>query len=128
MKRLEWTETKHGWRSDPYQIELVAPGFWVLTRRPDHSRWPSVLASGRSMKGLRKWATRFEARKQGRRRLISYLAWLLAAIVLATAARSTPALLFPAVVGVLMLALRVIGFWVGMATDRGWNRMADIYQ
>lgn len=128
MKRPEWIETRHGWRWDPYQIELLAPGFWVLTRRLDYSRWASVIASGGSLKAMRRRAWRFETTRWNRRRLLSYLAWLLASVAASFAVRGNQILLIPAGVGVFVLTLRTVGLWVGTATGRGWNRLADTYQ
>lgn len=128
MKRLEWKQTENGWNCDPYQIELLAPGFWILSRRPNQSRWPDVVASGSSLRSLKKRASRLETKRQGRLRLLSYLAWLLAVVFLAVATRAIPALVVPSLVLVFLFALRVIGFLVGVTTGRGWNRLADTYQ
>lgn len=128
MKRLEWIQTEHSWRCDPYHIELLAPGFWVLSRHTDHSPGSYVIASGSSLKGLKKRAWRFEARRQGRRRLVSCLASLAASLILATSVRGVQTLLVMAMVVVFLLTVRTVGLWVGMTTGRGWNRLADTYQ
>ncbi|MGA7272744.1 MAG: hypothetical protein WB239_16855 [Acidimicrobiia bacterium] len=128
MKRLQWMQTEHGWRCDAYQIELLAPGFWVLSQHSGRSPWPEVIASGGSLKGLKRRAWRLEARLRGRRRLVSYLAWLAASVILAAAVHGIQTLFVMAIVVVFLLTLRVIGFWVGLTTGRGWNRLADTYQ
>jgi len=135
MSRLAWIETLDGWISGRYQIELIAPRLWVLSRRPKNigdtmEPVPAVVVrTAGSLRELKYLAEETERRRLGRRRLLGHLG---AAIALATAAVVGWAmewdLTIPALVAVFAVALRTLVMWVDHATGSAWSVVSQNYQ
>ena len=135
MHHLTWSETLNGWMSGRYQIELAAPRLWVLSRRPkttDDTTRPlpaKLVGTAGSLRELKHLAGEIERRRRGRRRLLTHL---LAAIVLTTVTFFGSAhgwdLTIPALVAVLVIALRTLVMWVDHVTGSAWSVVSDNYQ
>jgi len=134
MSRLAWTETLDGWMSGRYQIELAAPGLWVLSRRPkstnDSGLFPAlVVRTAGSLRELKHLADELERRRLRGRRLLGHL---VATILVITAAAIGSSLgwdlTIPALVAVFAIALRTFVIWVDQATGSAWSVVSDNYQ
>lgn len=134
MGRLVWTETLDGWHSDRYTIELAAPRLWVLSRRPKRGQdspihsW-SVIGTAGSLRELKAAAAELERRRDRRRVLLIHLAIVVPLSGLAvTAAALDWALLIPAVIAVVALALRALVLWIDSVTGSAWSVLSQHYQ
>jgi hypothetical protein len=133
MSRLVWNETLDGWFGGDYQIELVAPQLWVLTRRNEgHRRHPGselVRTSG-SLRQLKQLAGELERRRSVRRRLVAHLSATIALVVLIAvgSAFGMAALALPALAALFVAGLRTLVIWVEEATGGAWSVVSQGYQ
>jgi hypothetical protein len=133
MSRLVWNETLDGWFGGDYQIELVAPQLWVLTRRKEaHHRHPGselVRTSG-SLSQLKQHAEELERRRSVRRRLIAHLSATISLIVIIAvgSAFGMAALALPALAALFVAGLRTLVIWVEEITGGAWSVLSQGYQ
>jgi hypothetical protein len=134
MGRPIWTETRDGWQSGRYLIELAAPQLWVLSRRPKRDgsapidSW-QVIRTGGSLRALKRAAAELERRRERRRGLIIHVVIMLVmAGIAAAAAMLDWALAIPAVIGVFAIALKTLVVWVETATGNAWSVLSEHYQ
>lgn len=134
MSRLVWTETRDGWQSGRFLIELAAPQLWVLSRRPKRGdaapidTWEVVRTAG-SLRQLKSAATELERRRNRRRGLFLHVAAMLALAVVASIAYVLESVLVvPAMVGVLALFLRTLVVWIETTTGNAWSVISQHYQ
>jgi hypothetical protein len=134
MSRLVWTETRDGWQSGRYLIELAAPQLWVLSRRPKRgddapmNYWEVVRTAG-SLRQLKSAASEMERHRNRRRGLLIHAAAMLILAVVAIAAYVLDSVLVvPAVVGVFALFLRTLVIWIEAATGNAWSVISQHYQ
>lgn len=79
MSRLTWTENDHGWRAEPYEIELAAPQLWVCTRRLRSGKVKVEMTSG-SLSALKTSIDKCHRRRRSRRRSLICLSVFLLSI------------------------------------------------
>jgi len=134
MGRPVWTETRDGWQSGRYLIELAAPQLWVLSRRPKRDEgapidtWQVIRTAG-SLRALERAAAELDRRRERRRGLIIHLVIILVmAGIAATAAMLDSALAIPAVIVVFAIALKTLVVWVETATGNAWSVLSEHYQ
>jgi hypothetical protein len=134
MGRLVWTETRDGWQSGRYLIELAAPQLWVLSRRPKRGEaapintWELVRTAG-SLRQLKGAATEMERRRCRRRGLFLHVVAMLGlAVVAGIAYVLDSVLVVPAMVGVLALFLRALVVWIETRTGNAWAVISQHYQ
>ncbi|HSJ84025.1 MAG TPA: hypothetical protein VLA91_09440 [Acidimicrobiia bacterium] len=134
MSRLVWTETRDGWQSGRYLIELAAPQLWVLSRRPKRGDdapmdyWEVVRTAG-SLRQLKSVASEMERHRNRRRGLLIHVAAMLFLAVVAIAAYLLDwVLVVPAVAGVFALFLRTLVIWIEAATGNAWSVISEHYQ
>ena len=134
MSRLVWTESRNGWQSGRYRIELAAPQLWVLSRRPRRDDGgllskSQVVRTAGSLRHLKRAAAELERRRERHRRLLTHLAMAIALIgVAVTSDLLGWGLVIPAVVGVFAISLRILVIWVEGATGSAWAVLSDHYQ
>ena len=134
MGRLVWTETRSGWRSGRYRIELAAPQLWVLSSLSKHNDGAAidacrVLRTGGSLREMKRAAGELEWRAERRRRMTIQLAVTVFLVGLAVVSGMMGwALVFPAVVSAFAVALRTLVMWVEGATGSAWAVLSDHYQ
>ncbi|HEY4606654.1 MAG TPA: hypothetical protein VIH55_03315 [Acidimicrobiia bacterium] len=134
MSRLTWIETFDGWMSGRYQIELAAPGLWVLSRRPRRDSGPGpcrarVARTAGSLRELKHAAEDMEKARLRRRRLLTHLA-ITAILVMVTLIGSASGwdLTVPALVAIFAIMLRTVVVWIETATGSPWSVISDNYQ
>jgi len=134
MSRLVWTETRDGWQSGRYLIELAAPQLWVLSRRPKRgddapmNNWEVVRTAG-SLRQLKSAASEMERHRNRRRGLLIHVAAMILLAVVAIAAYVLDwVLVVPALVGVFALFLRTLVIWIETATGNAWSVISQHYQ
>ena len=134
MGRLVWTETRDGWSSGRYRIELAAPQLWVLSLLPKHVDAAPinacrVLRTGGSLRELKRLAGEMEWRADRRRRMATHL--VVTALLVGIAVLSGAlgwALVFPVAVAAFAVALRTLVMWVEGVTGSAWAVLSDHYQ
>lgn len=134
MSRLVWTETRDGWQSGRYLIELAAPQLWVLSRRPKRDEgapmntWQVVRTAG-SLREMKRAAAVLERSRVRRRDLLIHLAIMVTlAGVAVTAAMFGSGLVVPAVIGAFAISLRTLVIWVETVTGNAWSVLSEHYQ
>lgn len=134
MARLSWIQTREGWRSGRYQIELAAPHLWVLSRVPRRGSLSpiepvTVLRTGGSLRELKHAADALEARRVKARRLLIHLASVavLAGIAVAVPDIDSPWFIL-SVAALFTVTLRTVVVWIDMVTGSAWARLSDVYQ
>lgn len=134
MGRLVWTETRDGWQSGQYLIELAAPRLWVLSQRPKHDDGGVIMAcrvirTGGSLREMKRVAAELEHRLERRRRIQIHLAITVAfASVAVLSALLGWGIAIPAVVVMFAIALRTLVMWVEGATGSAWSVLSEHYQ
>jgi hypothetical protein len=135
MSHLKWSELSDGWQSGRYQIELIAPHLWVLSRRDPPSRIPieatpaKIETTAGSLSALKVNADEIQRRRRIRGRLRVRLTILLLAVLVlvgssATSSRWAPLLI---IVSSAVIFLAVLGVVDGL-TKRSWDAIGDSYQ
>ena len=134
MSRLVWTETRDGWQSGRYLIELAAPQLWVLSRRPKRgddapmNYWEVVRTAG-SLRQLKSAASELERHRSRRRGLLIHVAAMVILAVVAVAAYVLDSVLVvPALVAVFALFLRTLVIAIETATGNAWSVISQHYQ
>jgi hypothetical protein len=131
MHRLQWTRRETGWRAGRYSIELLAPGFWVLSRY-DPSRDPSrveILASSGSRSVLVGTAAHLEHRRRRRRRVAAWsgvLVFTIAGLVVAYLASVEWA--GAVLIGCSTLAVYASIRVMDALVDHSWESIKSAYQ
>jgi len=131
MDQLQWTRRETGWRAGRYRIELLAPGFWVLSRLHPSRDEPhiEILESSGYRSALVATATELEKKRVRRRK-----AGLWAAVVGASFAALIAAYLAalpwtPAVVvGSSCLAVFASIQVMNGVVERSWESIKNDYQ
>ncbi len=128
MSRLTWIEGDHGWRAEPYEIELAAPELWVGTRRLRNGRVRVEMTSG-SLKALKSGIEKRETRRRNLRQALVYLAaFSLAAIAVAVAAAIGSALAPAVIVIFSCVGLIAVIKAVDCFVERSWESLRLHYQ
>ena len=132
MMPLEWTKRPGGWQSGPYDIELLAPGIWILSSRAQASRPTERHSFGRiestdsSLRALQAKARQVERRRIRRRRVKQRAAvLLLALLVLGFSSISLPGWAPLAIVVSSTVALFVLLSIIDLLAGRPWESIKD---
>jgi hypothetical protein len=134
MVQMRWVETRHGWASGRYRIELAAERLWVLSRR---TRKPAgnlvepgvILGTAASRRALERSATALERRRNRWFRVLRHLAVTFGVGVVAVAAAAAqPALATLGIVVVVGVATRTLAVVAHALTGGAWRSISETYQ
>lgn len=128
MSRLTWVERDHGWRAEPYEIELAAPQLWVCTRRLRNGRVKVEMTSG-SLSALKASVGERHRRRTQTRRSFTYLALFVASLLIAGVATLSGWAVAP----LLVLVFSAVGLFAALKTvdcvvSRSWESLRLHYQ